>query len=144
MLTGAMLKRFRSFVIHLAALAVFLANATWAMDTSAMAHSPSKAHPHSSATEHSGSQQSHHGKISDQAVVDCSGASRSTCEGEHQSNDPAQSCCGTMACHVAIATATCVVTVVAFARTVKPLPLEYGLKQQILGRLDRPPRTVGA
>jgi len=141
-----MLRRFRSFVILLATLAVLMTNATWAITTSAMAHSPLNAHSHSSTTaEHAaGQHSSHESKMRYQAVVDCSSASTSTCEGGHQSKDPAQSCCGTMACHAAIATTTSMVTVVAFARMIKPFPLEYGLKQQQLGRLDRPPRAVGA
>jgi hypothetical protein len=145
-LAETMIGRFRPIVIFLAALAVFLANAGWISGGSAMAHSAFETQSHASAAHHAGLAGSHQddGGVKDHAVRDCAGEAQSGCEGEHNPSDPAQSCCGTMACHAAIATTTCAATVIAFARAVKPLPLAYGLKQQLLGRMDRPPRTVGA
>lgn len=145
-LAETVIGRFRPIVIFLAAFAVFLANAGWISGGSAMAHSAFETQSHASAAHHAGLAGSHQddGAVKDHAVRDCTGEAQSGCEGEHKPGDPSQSCCGTIACHAAIATTSFSVVVTAFYRAIEPLPREYALKQEMLGRLDRPPRSAGA
>lgn len=141
-----MIRRFRPIVIFLAAFAVVMANAGWISGGSAMAHSAVEKQSHVTAAHGYGTAFSHQddGSVEVHAVHDCSGGAHSGCEGEHKPGDPYQTCCGAMACHAAIAITSLSVAVIGIHSAVNPLRREFALEQKMLGRLDRPPRSVGA
>lgn len=133
-------------MIFLAAFAVFLANAGWISGGSAMAHSAAEKQSFAPVIHHDGVAASHQndGSVKVHAVHDRSGGAHLGCDGEHKPGDPYQTCCGAMACHAAIATTSFSVTFIGFHRAVNPVRREFALEQKMLGRLDRPPRSVGA
>lgn len=140
-----MIKLARPFVILITALAILLANATWAVDGAAMAHSMPSAQHHSSGSDAQGAKHHHRdGKVKVQDTADCSDEGRSGCSPDRKSEQPTKSCCGTMACHAAIPATNCSELFIPVVARAKVLSLDSGLKQQRLTRLDRPPRIAGA
>ncbi|ACL62901.1 hypothetical protein Mnod_7877 (plasmid) [Methylobacterium nodulans ORS 2060] len=134
----------RTFWALLTALAVFLANASWAIDSAALAHGAAPVHAHPSASKHSSATDGYqHDEMKTGVAAHCADEGRSGCEPDGNAGDRAQSCCGTIACHAVIPATSCETAFTPLIRSIRALPFDDTVKQQMLGRLDRPPRSAG-
>lgn len=140
-LAVAMMRRFRSLVILLTALAFSVTSVGWAMESGSMALNAANGHHRSIEATHSSGQHKHRSNDGVQRST-CLQATGVACDTDHHPGDPAKSCCGALACHAAIPVSSCTATVIAFVRAIEPLPLEIGIKEASGTRLDRPPRSV--
>lgn len=134
----------RTFWALLTALALFLANASWTVDSAALAHGATSVHAHPSASKHSSATDGHqHDEMMAGVAAHCADEGWSGCEPDGNAGDRAQSCCGAIACHAAIPATSCETAFIPLIRNIRALPFDYTVKQQMLGRLDRPPRSAG-